>query len=389
MKYKNIIFIVFLVVASLFYTWYTANLPKPLDWGETYSPEGKMPYDTYIVSRNLAHLFPGSSVVSSRRPLLEQLELIPEDKMVSYIFINRVFQVDAVELRELLQFVEKGNALFIGAEYISDSLLVPLGLEREHAYTNSKHRFTQPELLSGRYVFDKTGYAYFIPGKDFQGSILGLTVEKNQPDFVMASYGKGSVFLNLNPRAFTNFAVLDSAQGDYYYKALSYLPDNGGQVIWDAYQILGAKDENSPFRVLLQHAPLRFALYLLVLGGMLYVAFCIRREQRPIPVIVPGENKMLDFVASVSSLYYKQKDHYRIADKRIDFFLEKVRLHYKIRTDELDSGFIQALSERSGKDKETVEWLVRLILTIKQTKNLTEQGLRELVKKMDSFPFYD
>lgn len=389
MKYKNIIFISLLVMGSLFYTWYTANLPKSLDWSETYSPEGKMPYDTYIISRNLSYLFPESPVISSRRLLLEQLEAMPEDKLVNYIFINRVFQVDAVELGELLKFVKKGHSLFIGAEHISDSLLSFLGLEQERVYVSEEHCFTHSDLSSKRYVFDKVSCAYFIPRKDFRGRILGVLKERNVPDFVMVPCGKGNVYLNLNPRAFTNYGVLDSVQGDYYYKALSYLPDEGGPVVWDTYQVLGAKGNTSLFRVLLKHTPLRFAFYLLVLGGMLYAAFCVRREQRPIPVILPGENKMLDFVASVSSLYYKQKDHYGIADKRIEFFLEKVRSHYKIRTDELDAGFIQALSECSGKDKETVAWVVRMIITIRRTKSLHEQGLRELVKKMDSFPFYD
>ena len=36
--------------------------------------------------------------------------------------------------------------------------------------------------------------------------------------------------------------------------------------------------------------------------------FRARREQRPIPVIHPPENKMLEFIATVSSLYYKQKE---------------------------------------------------------------------------------
>ena len=80
-------------------------------------------------------------------------------------------------------------------------------------------------------------------------------------------------------------------------------------MIWDAYHTLGRQEAQTPLRVILQYPALKWALYLLLAGALCYVLFRARREQRPIPVIHPPENKMLEFIATVSSLYYKQKEH--------------------------------------------------------------------------------
>ena len=110
-----------------------------------------------------------------------------------------------------------------------------------------------------------------------------------------------------------------------------------------------------------------------------------KREQRPIPVIRPLENRTLEFVSVVSSLYYKQKDHFAIANKRINSFLEEVRYYYKLRTEELDRGFIDLLSERSGVGRESVENLVNLIVRVRKAEHVNEEQLRELVKYIELF----
>lgn len=384
MKYKNGIFIGFLILISLFYTWYMANAPQPLDWSDSYSPEGKNPYDTYIAYHSLPVLFPDSKVIFSRRSIKEQVVEVPEGKPANYVFINRTFIVNSSEQKSLFHFVSKGNSIFVSAESMARPFLDALHLHQETDYSEQRHLFTRPGLSDEQYQFSgKTGY--FKLDSAFRGVVLGKLKNGEYPDFVAVPYGKGVFYLNLNPRAFTNYHVLDSTGKDYFYKALSYLPDEGGVVVWDAYKTLGRPGESSVFRVILKYPALRWAYYLLLLGCLVWLVFSMKREQRPIPVILPRKNQMLDFVVSVSSLYYKQKDHYRIAEKKIEFFLERIRSYYKIRTDDLDVKFVHLLAERSGIAECEVEHLVNRINTIRSTRNLDEKGLRELVKATERF----
>lgn len=387
MKYKSGIFIGFLVLVSLFYTWYMANVPQPLNWEDTYSPEGKNPYDTYITYHSLPALFPASKIVFSRHTIKEQVEDLPEGKPVNYLFVNRTFTVNPSERKSLFDFVEKGNFVFIAAETIESSFLDALNLVQEYDYSKSKHVFTCTGVSDSMYRFSGRD-GCFVLDSAFQGVVLGKLDKGECPDFVAVSQGKGYFYLNLNPRAFTNYHVLDSAGEGYFYRALSYLPEQAGIVVWDAYKTLGRKGEHSLFRVILEYPALRWAFYLFLMGALIWVTFSVRREQRPIPVVLPRENKMLDFVASVSSLYYKQKDHYQIAEKRIEFFLERIRSYYKIRTDELDAGFIRILAERSGIAESQVEHLVNMIHSIRTSRNVDVEKLRELVKATERFLYF-
>lgn len=384
MKYKNEIFIGILVLVSVFFTWYTAHAPQPLNWSDTYSPEEKNPYDTYITYHSLPALFPTSKIVFSRYSIKEQIESLPESKPAHYLFVNRSFTAASPDRKSLFGFVAEGNSVFIAAEEIEASLLESLELRKENAYTDLEHRFTRSGLSDKPYRFSGRG-GYFVLDSLFRGVVLGRLNESEQPDFVAVPYGKGYFYLNLNPRAFTNYHVLDSAGENYFYKALSYLPDQGGTVVWDAYKTLGRKGENSLFRVILEYPALRWAFYLFLLLTSVWMIFSVKREQRPIPVVLPPENQMLDFVASVSSLYYKQKDHNRIAEKKIDIFLEKIRSYYKLRTDELDANFVRLLAERSGIAESEVEHLVEMIHTIRSARNIDAEGLRELVKATERF----
>lgn len=70
-----------------------------------------------------------------------------------------------------------------------------------------------------------------------------------------------------------------------------------------------AQVQMSPFRYFLSQPPLRWALYLSMASILLFMIFTARRKQRAIPVIREPENKSLEFVELIGTLYYQKKDH--------------------------------------------------------------------------------
>ena len=135
----------------------------------------------------------------------------------------------------------------------------------------------------------------------------------------------------------------------------------------------------------MRYPALKMALYLLLAGGGLYLFFRARREQRPIPVVVPPQNRMLEFVSTVSLLYFKKKEHLSIAFKRIDYFLEKIRSGYLLPTEVLDSRLVKLLSERSGVGEQQTEELISLIVRIKKDKQVKEGELKKLMGDTELF----
>lgn len=384
MERKNITFIVALIVMVLGYTYYEANRTRPVDWTESFSREDKIPYGTYIAYRSLPHLFPGASVTTVRKPLFEQLQECEKGDLIAYVCIASDFMPDNIETEMLFDFVERGNYLFIAASRYSNNLLSGLKLKWKPEFSDPSVRHTLIYLEDVTYQFDKTQYDYFELKDGFSGKVLGRAGEEEQPDFVMIERGQGRIYLNLNPLAFTNYFLLDSLNGDYYSKVLSCLPV-GRNVVWDDYPALGGINNSSFFRVILGQPALRQAFYLLLFGALLYLLFCSRREQRLIPVIRPPQNKTLEFVAAVSSLFYKQKDHKAIATRRIRVFLEDVRHRYQITTEGLDARFIHMLSLRSEVEEGKVAYLVEKIVAVERTQAVSAEQLRQMVKLMELF----
>lgn len=378
MKYKKIVFIAFFLLLSLVYTWYEANRPRPVDWSETYSHKDKVPYGTYIAYHSLPQLFPESEIIASRLPVGQQLALYDTTRPGAYVVVNRRFEPGQADVLQLLDWVRGGNSLFVVAEQISDTLLNAFGISSKIGDNEGGTRLGEKV-----YRFRAGTSCYFEKEGDFCGKVLGVRVDDQRPDFVWLPYGEGQVFLNLNPRGFTNQWILDSLCGDYYYKVLSCLPDREQILMWDASA--DTAQQRTFLRVIFDYPGLTLALYLLMGATLLYVVFRAKREQRPIPVVKPPENKMLEFIATVSALYYRQKEHRTMAMKWIDFFLNEARARYHLHTDRLDESFARLLAERTGKDLQKAEQLVRLIVRIREGGSVDGKLLEQLMERTKEF----
>ena len=358
---QNVLIILFVIAIMAVYTGYEANKPQPIDWSPNFSISKKSPYGTYIIKDALPYLFSEGEVSFARMSVREQLRVGRTPFLKTYFFVSPFFKIVPGDLEAVLEEVEGGGALFVSAEFIPDTLYSYVGVSGMKRIQNGK------DYLRG---FEDKGYPfrsthrYFELKESFDGEVLGYVDTIKNPNFIRMNYGEGVIYLHSNPMAFTNFFLLDSVNGDYYQKALSFLPPDAN-VVWDEYLKSGTEGQQTLFRVIFRYPALKWAYILLILGAILYVLFRTKREQRPIPEIRPLENRTLEFVSVVSSLYYKQRDHVAIANKRINSFLEEVRYNYKLRTEELDSSFIDLLSERSGVARASVECLIFLIIRIR------------------------
>ena len=197
MKIRNFVGIALLLILSLIYTWYEANRPRPVDWSETYSPKDKIPYGTYITYRSLPELFPDSKIRTSRLSIAEEFGSGRDTSAGTYIFVGSDYRIDALELKHLMQWVEKGNDMFVAAGWIADTLLNALSLKLEQNLkpTGSKLFFAPGHV----YPFYKIRHgSYFVLPADFKGERLGeratcspLTVgriEKGAPTVAIGIY---------------------------------------------------------------------------------------------------------------------------------------------------------------------------------------------------------
>ena len=100
--------------------------------------------------------------------------------------------------------------------------------------------------------------------------------------------GKGAVFINLAPIAFSNYFLLHKNNIEYYKNALSVIPQNVSSVVWNDYFLTKMrKPEKEPswFRVLMKYPAFQWGLLTALFTLILYVLLEARRKQRIIPEI--------------------------------------------------------------------------------------------------------
>jgi hypothetical protein len=212
--------------------------------------------------------------------------------------------------------------------------------------------------------------------------VLG-TNDDDKVNFLRIKYGEGNFLLNTVPLAFTNYHLLNSKNNDYVYKALSHLPVQ--KTFWDDYYKDGNKYTTSMLQYVLWQQALKWAYFIILVSVFLFILFYGRRKQRIIPVIPPLANTTVEFVKTVGSLYYQQKDYKNIAEKKISYLLDYIRNKYLIRTGEFDEDTVKKISEKSLIPYRKLKSLLNEIQKIKFNLNISEEDLINLNYQIEKF----
>ncbi|WP_178989105.1 DUF4350 domain-containing protein [Winogradskyella schleiferi] len=381
--------IVFMMIAEV-------TKPKALNWRNSYSAMDKIPLGCYVLFNEL-ETFSEGEVLVAEKSIYEYLKDETFSEPKSVIFINDHINFDKEESRTLMKFVEDGNTVFISSTYLYGDVLDTLNVSVQRQYTNlyrkeADTKFTSPSLQANNRIYkDVIENSYFESIDTLSTTVLGTITTKNEdeldethPNLIKIEVGDnyGQFILHTNPFAFTNYHLLDDKE-DYAATVLSYMPKQ--QIIWDNNYKSGRKIITSPLRFILTNTALKWAFYISMFGLMLFVIFRGKRTQRIIPVINKLENATVDFTQTIGELYYQHGDFTNIIEKKIQYFLEFVRSHYYLETNQFNSGFIDKLSAKSSNSKEDTKALVDYIVFLKSKTQHNEQELIELNKKIEHF----
>ncbi|GAB3204594.1 hypothetical protein ABID22_002512 [Pontibacter aydingkolensis] len=358
--------------------------PQPVDWTHTYSRKDKIPFGTYALYDLLPGIFPGKKAQEVREPIYNLLQ----DSTLSgnYVFIHNNFEADSVDTNALLDFVSRGNQVFIAAEHFSMFLTDTLKFDTETLGSTSPDStalyFTsqQAHLV---YTYPKNQEAVYLDADPKAGHIALGRNKAGYLNFMKVRFGRGWFYISSVPLAFTNYQLLTQNQSEYAATALSHLPVK--TVYWDEYQKQGRIENQSVFRVLMEYEPLTWAYYIALVSMVLFLLFKSKRTQRVIPVVEPPRNTTLDFVKTIGSLYFNNGDHKNIAEKKISYFLEHLRLHYHISTNTWDEELKDRLVNKSGADEALVTNIFNLVSSIRESSSIGVQTLMMLNNYLEEF----
>lgn len=336
-----------------------------------------IPYGCYFAYENLQQLFPNAEIViADRSPDLFKSDYekgslsvnnyIPADGG-AYIIIGRQFRPDASEVSAIKDFIGLGNTVFISSLEFDQVFLDSFGLTLATKTILDDSLFIK---IINPADGSLAGFGY--PGLGSNNSFLNLDSSRvkilgyngtGEPNFINLRFpGGGNLFVHTEPFAFSNFFLLHKDNSQYYNFSLSYISPNFSDIFWDEYYRHNINTSSpqqsqsqSKLAALQKYPALRWALWLSIALFVILYLFESKRKQRIIPIINPLRNSSLDFVKTISSLYFQRKDNKDLAFKMTAHWFEYIRSKYQLHANDMSSGVLAKLASRSEYPREKLD----------------------------------
>ena len=383
---------------------------KMPDLRESYSNTDKKPFGTYIAYRQLEEMFYRNNIRAERKNFEDSWKSISDTNCV-YINISQSLYTTDEDVDAMMSFVKEGNDIFFAVQQFDDNLLRKLQCKTSWDAPNTYSYVLQPYQTTGLRmkvggVEDRSLYQYYyIPfGYHFSSyntantRVLGVN-EYGKPNFIVVFKGKGRIFVHCDPRAFSNYFLLQKNNYEYLEKAFGYLRPYPDHVYWNNYYLTirsreqaerrrNNGDDNGSFSSvseIMKHPPLKVAFWLTLLLLALYILFTMKRRQRIVEMLKPNENTTVTFTETIGRLYLQKKDNKNIADKMITYLNEYIRNKYFLNTNAVNTEFMSTLSRKSGVPFENVETLYRSVNHAHQSPEITDYQLLALNEQIQGF----
>jgi hypothetical protein len=392
---KFYLFLLLAIIALISYL--ESNKPKTIDWEPNYNVNRKSPFGLYIFDQEIDKIF--------KKNFVERIKITPyeffdshfdSDTLVEDYNVNGTFlaiqnnpDFDKESIHEILSFVSRGNRAFLSMNDIPKTILDSLKLEINSDFSTSDTLFVfLKNNLKKKFSLPKINtFSYFKKIDTLNTEILGFQKlnDSIKVNFIKVPYYDGEFLLHSQPAIFTNYQLLKYNNFKYTEELLSYIP-NDGNVFWYSYNFNDRmENQPSPMRVILTYESLRWAWYFLLISYVIYMFFNAKRKQRVVPIIVPLPNTTVDFTKTIANLYYQEKDYKDIINKKILFFLEKIRQEYHIDTQILNDDFVKKLEQKSSKEIELIQKICVNINKYRKQPQITENNLLIFSQLLEKF----
>lgn len=364
-----------------------ATAKEPLDWTPSYHREAKIPLGTKIFFDQLQES--DLDLQINNRPPFELFSQ-KSDSLKTLLLINSYIGINGAETDSLLQWVERGNEVFMAASTapaIMDTLnIIALGLT-----PNDRISYKPLLNLSNKnfeigddklYDRDQNYFIYFKEIDTLNTTVLGefrvdsdsLMHQNMHVNFIKVPYGKGQFYLHTMPQVFSNHFLLTDDNHRYTSAVMQYI-DASKPLVWDAYYKNGRETVGSLLHYLLNNKYLRIAYYLLIASLIIFIFFEGKRKQKAIKIVKPLQNKSYEYVKTIADMYVNKRNHKKIAMLKIDLFLAKIRQKYHLQTQDIDKTFIQNLALKSEQSEKHIIKTFKYIERINQLETVTKKDL--------------
>lgn len=391
------------------------NLPQRYSWIPTFSHKDKNPFGCYVFDSIMSQSVPSGYSVTDKT----LYRICHDGNKVNVLIISDDINLSKTDVDAIKDIAGRGGNVLIAGNSktyntTSDCLMIKnfgacfkygyfsiTSLKRKIKNDASGSRDTIHWSMDNDVYKDNIYPVYSMMIEDLMTADSADNTEviafrtgdaqdkelRVSPVAIRKEVGKGSVILVSTPLLFTNYGILDGSTTEYIFRLMSHIGNNHVVRTTSYMKTQDMADaEASPLRFFLGQPPLRTALYLALLVITLFLIFNARRRQRVIPVVEQPQNRSLEFVKLIGTLYYHNKDHSDIVRKKFAFFAEELRrlLMVDITDRDADRHSFSVISSRTGLRLEEVENIISDIRKVADREsNVTEYGVRLYIDNMN------
>ncbi len=392
-------YVIFLVAVIAMYVFYELQKPKQLNWTATYHANHSLPFGAKATHDLAKDLFTNQAFTSEYRTVYELVE--EAEIEANLLVIADGMGMDDNDVDALFTYLDSGATVMISAREFSRPLSDTLDFEVFVKNPALAYDFKAiQEALAGEanetvslalgsveardYSFPIIATTSFFSKMDKEKFEVLATNENGKPVLIGSKTLEGQLYISTMPLAFTNYFVLDEKTTEFASALLSLFPKEQ-PLIHNEYYQLGRLEAQTPLRVILSNSSLKWAFFILLFTLLIFVFFESKRRQRIIPLITPLKNMSIEFVETLGRLYYRQSDHRKLAEKRVHYWKDFVRVHYNLRTDQFDERFAKDLSNKSGQSIKSINVLLEFIKRVEAGIEINEGELMEIEKRLTAF----
>ena len=181
--------------------------------------------------------------------------------------------------------------------------------------------------------------------------------------------------------------MLNDSVNMFVWNSLSYL--QGKPLLRTEYYHAGSnftEDSQSPLRYLRNNPPLKWALNVTIVVILLFMFFTARRKQKAIPVIKAPQNKMLDFVHSITGLYIQKNNNADIIIKKKIYWADTIKRNYGIDiiNETHNPTFFERLASKTNKSPEEIADLFRYLDKIDEKTFVPDSVMMDIITKINT-----
>lgn len=410
-------FLLFIGCFLLFVFLLEWRMPAKFVWEPTFSHKDSQPFGCAVFDSLLQRSIPAGYQVTDKT--FAQMEREHWTRPHAILVQATNFHPTPTDLRAMDRLLKAGNKVFIAtSEMDRDSLSIDFGVTingstgfspswvkqswenqslpydillwtHQTPYPDVSYRVYSP-MVYGSVDGDSTvKYETLVADTIVIGKNDTTTVDStlvvDSDKLIAVRWGKGEIFFCCMPLLLTNYGILDSQINDLLFRMLSQF--RGLPVIrTEAYISKTKLNQETPFRFFFQHAPLRWAVYMALAGLLLFCVFFARRRQRVIPVVKVPENKSLEFIRLIGTLYYQRHVNRDLLHKKYGYFAELIRRQLMIDVEDMEARQenIAQIAQRTGIGVADVRMILdRVDRYLASQGELTDAGLRRAIDGMD------